>query len=245
MFNKKIYQKIKKSYKFIFLFISIGCMLWFVWNIVKFSNILFIFPLSKIIIKGNQNFTTIEDINQIILNIKHSKNFIQNDIITIQTNISKMPWIQKSSIEKKWPDSLVVQILEHIPIGFWNDLYFIDVNGTIFYVPKNRLNNVKNLLKIYAPKNSEKVIFQVLLVIKNILEKEQISLNTIYVGEQFAWDLTIENNLKIRLGRYDKIYRLKRFVTIYPVLLKIAQKENKTMKYIDLRYNSGLSVGYK
>lgn len=245
MFNTKTYQKIKKSYKFIFLFISIGCIIWFFWNIVKFSNVLFIFPLSKIIIKGNQNFTTTEDINQIISDIKYSKKFIQNDIITIQTNISKIPWIQKASIEKKWPDSLIVQILEYIPIGFWNDIYFIDIHGTIFYVPKHRLNNIKNLLKIYAPQNSEKIILHALLEIKSILEKKQISLNTIYVGEQFNWNLTIENNLKIRLGRYDKIYKLRRFVTIYPVLLKIAQKENKKMKYIDLRYNSGLSVGYK
>ncbi|MDQ1237730.1 MAG: FtsQ-type POTRA domain-containing protein [Wigglesworthia glossinidia] len=245
MFIKNFYKKRKKSYEVVFLFISLGCIAWFIWSIVKFSNILFVFPLSKIVIKGNRNFTTKEDINQIILNIKYSKKFIQKDIITIQTNIKRMPWIQEACIEKKWPDFLIIKLLEYTPIGFWNESYFIDIHGKIFYAPKNRLKKVKNLPKIYAPLNTEKNIFHILLKIKNILEKEEIFLSSIYVGEQFTWELTIENNLKIRLGRYDKIYRLKRFVKVYPVLLKIAQKENKKIKYIDLRYNSGLAIGYK
>ncbi|PLK58510.1 hypothetical protein CEX73_02145 [Candidatus Palibaumannia cicadellinicola] len=38
--------------------------------------------------------------------------------------------------------------------------------------------------------------------------------------------------------------RLQRFIDIYPILLQHTCKDNKHISYIDLRYQSGLAVGW-
>jgi len=38
--------------------------------------------------------------------------------------------------------------------------------------------------------------------------------------------------------------RLNRFVELYPVLQQQAQAEGKRISYVDLRYDSGASVGW-
>ena len=38
--------------------------------------------------------------------------------------------------------------------------------------------------------------------------------------------------------------RLQRFIELYPVLEQQGQAENKRVSYVDLRYDSGASVGW-
>ncbi|WP_260081219.1 cell division protein FtsQ/DivIB, partial [Candidatus Palibaumannia cicadellinicola] len=52
------------------------------------------------------------------------------------------------------------------------------------------------------------------------------------------------NDLKLKLGNKDINQRLQRFIDIYPILLQHTCKDNKHISYIDLRYQSGLAVGW-
>ena len=46
------------------------------------------------------------------------------------------------------------------------------------------------------------------------------------------------------LGRDDRNGRLQRFIELYPVLQQQGQAESKRVSYVDLRYESGASVGW-
>ncbi len=53
------------------------------------------------------------------------------------------------------------------------------------------------------------------------------------------WQLTLNNDIKLNLGRGDTMKRLARFVELYPVLQQQAQTDGKRISYVDLRYLTG------
>ena len=59
-----------------------------------------------------------------------------------------------------------------------------------------------------------------------------------------SWQLTLNNDIKLNLGRGDTMKRLQRFMELYPVLQQQAQTDGKRISYVDLRYDSGAAVGW-
>lgn len=76
------------------------------------------------------------------------------------------------------------------------------------------------------------------------------------MSERFSWQLTLSDGVLLNLGREDRIVRIQRFMDIYPRIKSQALIENSSLKkkkksthkvidYIDLRYDTGLAVGWK
>ncbi len=59
-----------------------------------------------------------------------------------------------------------------------------------------------------------------------------------------SWQLALDNDVRLELGRDDRNGRLQRFIELYPVLQQQGQAESKRVSYVDLRYESGASVGW-
>ena len=51
----------------------------------------------------------------------------------------------------------------------------------------------------------------------------------------------LANGIELNLGRQEFIDRLQRFIDVYPLLAK----QPKAVKYVDLRYDTGLAVGWQ
>ncbi|PRM00854.1 Cell division protein FtsQ [Haemophilus influenzae] len=62
----------------------------------------------------------------------------------------------------------------------------------------------------------------------------------INIDDRGAWQVQLDNDIVLKLGRGDWKSKLERFVTIYP---QIDVPENKKIDYIDLRYTTGAAVG--
>ena len=61
----------------------------------------------------------------------------------------------------------------------------------------------------------------------------------INIDDRGAWQVQLDNDIVLKLGRGDWKSKLERFVTIYPQVMP----ENKKVDYIDLRYTAGAAVG--
>ncbi len=58
----------------------------------------------------------------------------------------------------------------------------------------------------------------------------------INIDDRGAWQVQLDNDIVLKLGRGDWKSKLERFVKIYP---QIDVPENKKIDYIDLRYTAG------
>ena len=201
-------------------------------------------PLSKLVVTGERHYTRNDDIRQSILALGPPGTFMTQDVNIIQQQIERLPWIKQASVRKQWPDELKIHLVEYVPIARWNDQHMIDAQGIAFSVPAERA--VKQTLPMLSgPEGSEGEVLQGYRAMGDVLAKDKFTLKEAAMTARRSWQLTLNNGIKLNLGRGDTMKRLSRFVELYPVLQQQEQADNKRISYVDLRYDSGAAVGWQ
>ena len=184
-------------------------------------------PLSKLVLTGERHYTRNDDIRQSILALGEPGTFMTQDVNIIQTQIEqRLPWIKQVSVRKQWPD-------EHM----------VDAEGNTFSVPPDRTSK-QVLPMLYGPEGSANEVLQGYREMGQMLAKDRFTLKEAAMTARRSWQLTLNNDIKLNLGRGDTMKRLARFVELYPVLQQQAQTDGKRISYVDLRYDSGAAVGW-
>ena len=62
--------------------------------------------------------------------------------------------------------------------------------------------------------------------------------------ERYSWQLILVDGVSLNLGREDRIQRVQRFMDAYRQIKAFAQ-DDMQVDYIDLRYDTGMAVGWK
>jgi len=201
-------------------------------------------PLSRLVVTGERHYTRNDDIRQSILALGSPGTFMTQDVNIIQSQIERLPWIKQASVRKQWPDELKIHLVEYVPIARWNDQHMVDADGNSFSVPADRVSK-EGLPLLYGPEGSENEVLQGYRDMGKELAKDKFTLKEAAMTARRSWQLTLNNDIKLNLGRGDTMKRLSRFVELYPVLLQQAQTDGKEISYVDLRYDSGAAVGWK
>lgn len=227
----------------IFLLMVLGAIVWGSYMIVSWMKDAHRLPLLWLVITGERHYTTNDDIRQAILTLEIPNSFMKHDVNIIQQKIEQIPWIKQVSVRKQWPNELKIYIVEYVPVARWNDLHLLDNSGKVFSAPEDRINN-QPMPMLYGPEGSEKKILINYHNINEMLMSAKFQLKVVSMNARHSWQLMLRDDTKLELGRYDRTKRLQRFIGIYPVLLKQARNDNKRISYVDLRYDSGLAVGW-
>ncbi|HEX4500069.1 MAG TPA: cell division protein FtsQ [Scandinavium sp.] len=201
-------------------------------------------PLSKLVVTGERHYTRNDDIRQAILALGPPGTFMTQDVNIIQSQIERLPWIKQASVRKQWPDELKIHLVEYVPIARWNDQHMVDNEGNAFSIPADRTSK-QNLPMLYGPEGSENEVLQSYRDMGQMLAKEKFTLKVAAMTARRSWQLTLNNDIKLDLGRGDTVKRLERFLELYPVLQQQAQTDGKRISYVDLRYDSGAAVGWQ
>ncbi|WP_435955234.1 cell division protein FtsQ [Dryocola sp. BD626] len=201
-------------------------------------------PLSKLVLTGDRHYTRNDDVRQSILALGPPGTFMTQDVNIIQQQIERLPWIKQASVRKQWPDELKIHLVEYVPIARWNDQHMIDAEGNSFSVPAERTGK-QTLPMLSGPEGSEGEVLQGYRAMGEVLAKDKFTLNEAAMTARRSWQLTLNNGIKLNLGRGDTMKRLSRFVELYPVLQQQGLADNKVVSYVDLRYDSGAAVGWQ
>lgn len=200
-------------------------------------------PLSKLVVTGERHYTTNNDIRQMILALGTPGIFMTQDVNIIQQQIERISWIKQVSVRKQWPDELKIHVVEYVPVARWNDLHLLDSSGNVFSAPAEVIGN-QSMTMLYGPEGSEQDVLTGYRTMNAVLTSAKFQFKAISMSARHSWQLALRDDTRVELGRDDTVRRLQRFIKIYPVLLQRAQNDNKRISYVDLRYDSGLAVGW-
>ncbi|CRK85457.1 Cell division protein FtsQ [Candidatus Providencia siddallii] len=223
------------SFFLILIFIIYGS-----WTLIIWMKNIDRLQISKIYLTGDLHYTTNEDIKKAIFSTENIGTFMSVNITAIKNKIIMIPWIHKITVRKQWPDKLKIYIIEYIPYARWNDKNIIDKNGEIFNIPYNKINKYDYVL-LYSPPGTQKDILSKYNFLKKILDLQKLKIKSFSISKRYAWQIVLDNNIRIELGKKNLSERLNRFLKIYPLLLQ--QITDKQIDYIDLRYTNGAAVG--
>ncbi len=201
-------------------------------------------PLSRLVITGYRHYTTNDDIRQAILALgARPRTFMRQDVNVMQQQIEHMPWIKQVNVRKQWPDKLKIHLVEHVPVARWNDQYLLDSNGKVFSAPVARIGN-QPMPMLYGPDGSEQDVLSGYRTMNMVLTAAKFHLKALSMSTRHSWQLTLRDDTRLELSRDDRAKHMQRFIKIYPILLQQAQKDNRRISYVDLRYDSGFAVGW-
>ncbi|MEC5343894.1 cell division protein FtsQ [Brenneria populi] len=227
----------------IFLLMVVGTIVWGGWMVVEWMKDASRLPLSRMVVTGERQYTTNDDIRQAILALGSPGTFMTQDVNVIQQQIERLPWIKQASVRKQWPDELKIHLVEYVPVARWNDLLMVDNDGNSFSVPAERIGN-RNMPLLYGPEGSEKEVLEGYRTMSRTLAAGKFTLKMVAMSARHSWQLALNDDTRLELGRDDRARRLDRFIELYPLLQRQAQSDNKRISYVDLRYDSGAAVGW-
>ncbi|MDJ0034946.1 cell division protein FtsQ [Pantoea allii] len=227
----------------VFLLMVMGVMIAGGLVVLKWMNDASRLPLSKLVVTGQLHYTTHDDIRQAILSLGSPGTFMSQDVNIIQQQIERLPWVKQVSVRKQWPDELKIHLVEYTPVARWNDSHMVDSDGVSFSVPANHMGK-ETLPMLYGPEGSEKEVLAGYHSMDDVLKARKFTLKVASMTARRSWQLVTSDDVRIELGRTDTMKRLNRFIELYPVLLQQGQNEHKRINSVDLRYDSGASVGW-
>ncbi len=197
-------------------------------------------PMSKLVLTGERHYTKNDDVRKAILSLGQPGTFMTVDVNAIQNQISMMPWIRQVTVRKQWPDELKIHIVEYQPFARWNDQNMVDVEGRVFNLPASESGKGDYVL-LYGPQGSQKEVLKELANFQRTLATNKLKLKSLSMTARHAWQIILDNDTRIELGKKDVLERLNRFLELYPLL---QQTTDKRVDYVDLRYTSGAAVGW-
>lgn len=158
----------------------------------------------------------------------------------IKNQLERKLWVSKVSIERQWPDEILIRVVPEIAIALWNDDALINDKGTIFksdYVKKS------SLAQLYGPEGTEKEVMQKYQELNAVLLKTGRSIDLIQLDSRGAWMFKNDLGMIVLLGKDQLMERMRRLGSILDHLVLSNQLE--TIERIDTRYSNGAAISWK
>lgn len=197
-------------------------------------------PIKAYALTHKPQFTTNADIRETLSKIPQLKGYFSQDIGELEKALREMPWVQGAVVRKIWPDKLSLSLLEYKPVAVWNRTSLLSEQGDVFSLPEGRFDST-GLPTLAGPDSESKKALAAWSKIGSDLKDRKLELKSLSVDNRGSWEVTLSNNIVLKLGRGDWIPKIDRFVTIFP---EIDVPEGKRLAYVDLRYEHGASVGF-
>ena len=169
-----------------------------------------------------------------------NKSFFNINLDYLKNSIEKVAWVKNAYIRRSYPNEVIIFIEEYTPLAVWNNDSYISENGYIFSANKIE----KKLPKISSYSNRNIIIFEYFSLISDGIRKNKLNDKILLIKENEIRSLTVllESNIAIKFGSKNIEERIGIFFKAYKTL---NTSDLKKIRYIDMRYSNGFSIGWK
>ena len=198
-------------------------------------------PLSALILTGDETHITFDKVRDVLIKQDDRLNFFTVEIAQIQKELEDMPWVYSVSIRKRWPDTLKIHVVEQSIVAVWNDIALLNRFGEIVYASPSSAK--QQYVALYGTDELANDVLTTYMKLNQLLQANEFSIVSLSSDQRQSTSLTLKNHIVLRLGKEQKLDRIQRFLTVYPLINK--KYDVNKIDYIDLRYDTGLAIGWK
>jgi cell division protein FtsQ len=154
--------------------------------------------------------------------------------------VQELDWVDRVNVGRRWPDTLIVRVVEHQAAARWGENGLLNVRGELF--TERSRHSFPELPSLAGPPGTEHDVARRYLAVRGKLAEAGLALESLELDARGAWRLVLGGGQEIRLGRRDIDERLYRF---FDVVAPALAAELKQVEYVDLRYTNGFAVGWR
>jgi cell division protein FtsQ len=171
-------------------------------------------------------------------------NFFTTNLDGVRLAFEAVPWVRKASVRREWPDTLIVSIEEHQPLGTWGeDGRLLSTRGDVFTANLDEAEEDGNLLAFEGPEGSEKEVLARYRDLRDWFAPAHLVPEEVQLSKRYAWKVKLDNGMTVELGREQSRTTLKeraeRLIGVYPQLVERLQDR---IESVDMRYPNGLAL---
>ena len=212
-------------------------------------------PVQEIVISGDITMLNKQQLTNVVRE-KAQGSFFALDVDFVHQLMEGQSWVYNASVRKRWPSKLYIHIVEQKAVAVWNDDLLLNRYGDTFeglnitrevggrdsdaQFSDMQRAQLQKLPQLFGPMGSEKTALTGYTHMQRLLNTNGQKITLLSLSERFAWQARLNNQVLLKLGRQEYINRLQRYIDVYPLL----QQQEKSVSYVDLRYDTGLAVGW-
>lgn len=193
------------------------------------------FPLSTVKVYGILKMNR-EEIRSVVLPFLRGGFFALN-IEALHDKLLQNPWTSSVIVQRKWPDELSITFVERTPVANWNNQALLSDAGELF-IPKV-MTGYEALPVFHGPSNQQLLMLSYSRNINRLLQSVHVRIRELELNSYGAWQLTLDNGVRLYVGHKDVLMRVSQFVAVYS---KLQDEKRGAIASIDLRYPNGMAV---
>lgn len=166
--------------------------------------------------------------------------FLRVDVAGVQQALEALPWVERCSVRRVWPDRIEVAVTEQTAMARWSAGGLVNPAGERFAAEASEWP--RPLPELGGPDETNSLVAGQYRRFRQILEPVGLSIAGVAMDARRAWRVRLEDGIEILLGRSDQEHRLERFAHIYP---KALASRAGAIARVDLRYTNGFAVAWR
>jgi cell division protein FtsQ len=197
-------------------------------------------PVERVSISGRFQRVQPHDVEKAVRDAVGGDGMVSVDLLQIAAAVEQIPWVDRASVARSWPRALSVEVVEHVPVARWGEQGLLNVRGEVFVQDSRHIPPELPLLN--GPEGQQQAMTGRYLAAAPRLTEAGMRLTSLTLDERGAWELELDNGVKLRLGREQVDERFDRFLSSGARIVAARAGE---IEYVDLRYANGFAVGWR
>ncbi len=195
--------------------------------------------ISTVRIEGRFDRVSSAQVEAAIMPFRH-RGFLSIDLREVQVAVTDLPWVERASVRRSWPATLVVEVTEERAAARWRDTGLLNVYGKLFVEKTSHIP--AELPRLSGPPGTELEVAERFFVLDTQVQQRGLTAVSLIVDERGAWQLGLGNGMIVRFGAVAVDARIARF---FDALDGVLAPITDQVEYIDMRYTNGFAIGWK
>ena len=196
-------------------------------------------PVRTISIDGSFQRVSPGQIEKAVAPYAHA-GFLSADLDAIENAVEGLPWVDRARVQRRWPNSLHVTVVEQTAAARWGDSGLLNTRGQLFV--RAAAHVPAELPRLSGPEGTESQVAQRYLSVQGRMLEAGMRIAALRLDERGAWEMDLDSGVTVRLGRREVDERIDRF--IHTASQVISHRLNE-ITYVDMRYSNGFAIGWR
>lgn len=199
------------------------------------------FVIDQLKIKGKFRYLNPVDVEAVI-GTDALTNFFSVELGDVKRRVESLPWVQHADVRREWPNTLQVNVREHIPVMRWNEDKWVTSTGKVIDLPGDI--QLSNAIVLSGNESDAGLVLSHAFGWKKRLLADGLELRKVHLSASRAWRLDLyhvanDTSFELILGREKTQERLARFQLLFGQEFR---HSNQLLQRVDARYPDGLAI---
>ncbi|MFB9067900.1 cell division protein FtsQ/DivIB [Pseudofulvimonas gallinarii] len=194
-------------------------------------------PLRHLELKAELRRVSAEQIQRTAMQFT-GEGFFALSLTELRDALAKLPWVESVEVRKRWPDTVVVKVLEFQPYAIWDGRALVSRSGRLFEVPG--IEALGGLPRLGGPDAGIEAVVAFHAEAVRALESSRLQVAQVHLSDRGSWTVVLDGGAELVLGRHQAMERLQRFADTVDTLMQT--RPEHVLRHADLRYPNGYAL---